>query len=227
MTQQPPDDGRSDEHGQPVPPPYGRAPDGSAPYGSAPYGSAPPPPPYGSAPYGSAPAAGHPSAPGTFTEPFPFTIPGMGLRLVARILDGIIVGIPFTIVYLIAFAGAMNSIETDPVTGEVTDASGGAFAAMFGVLALLAVLSLLYEVAFIALKGATPGKMALKVKVVRATDGQLPGWGPSVMRWLIPFIGSLVCGIGQLVVYISPFFDNTGRQQGWHDKAAHTQVIRA
>jgi len=34
-----------------------------------------------------------------------------------------------------------------------------------------------------------------------------------------------VCGIGALLVYLSPFFDNTMRFQGWHDKFAETVVI--
>ncbi len=34
-----------------------------------------------------------------------------------------------------------------------------------------------------------------------------------------------MCGIGALLVYISPFFDNTMRFQGWHDKFAETVVI--
>jgi uncharacterized RDD family membrane protein YckC len=28
------------------------------------------------------------------------------------------------------------------------------------------------------------------------------------------------------VVYLSPFFDSSGRRQGWHDMAAKTVVIR-
>jgi len=34
-----------------------------------------------------------------------------------------------------------------------------------------------------------------------------------------------VCGIEALLVYISPFFDNTMHFQGWPDKFAETVVI--
>jgi len=37
--------------------------------------------------------------------------------------------------------------------------------------------------------------------------------------------GSFVCGIEALLVYISPFFDNTMHFQGWPDKFAETVVI--
>jgi hypothetical protein len=37
----------------------------------------------------------------------------------------------------------------------------------------------------------------------------------------------MICGLVTLLVYISPFFDNTGRNQGWHDKVAKTFVINS
>ena len=64
-------------------------------------------------------------------------------------------------------------------------------------------------------------------KVVREQDGGLPGWGQSALRWLIPQVAGLVCGLVTLLVYLSPFFDNTGRQQGWHDKVAKTLVVNS
>jgi hypothetical protein len=45
------------------------------------------------------------------------------------------------------------------------------------------------------------------------------------MRWLLPMIGSFLCYVGALLVYLSPLFDSSGRVQGWHDKAANTLVI--
>ena len=188
------------------------------------YGSQPPtygsqPQPYGGAPqYQAAPSYQQ----GGGVSPNP----GMGVRLVARILDGIIVGIPFAIIWFALIGGAMSQVKTDPNTGEVTS-GGGFFAAFFAVLAIFVVLTLLYEVGLIAVRGATIGKSIMKVKVVRDGSGALPGWGPSILRWLIPTIGAFVCGIGQYVVFLSPFFDSSGRQQGWHDKVAHTQVVRA
>ena len=39
-------------------------------------------------------------------------------------------------------------------------------------------------------------------------------------------LGLITCGLGSVLVLISPFFDNTGRLRGWHDKAANSQVIK-
>jgi hypothetical protein len=39
--------------------------------------------------------------------------------------------------------------------------------------------------------------------------------------------GGFFCGIGQTLTYVSPFFDSSGWQRGWHDKVAKTQVINA
>jgi uncharacterized RDD family membrane protein YckC len=101
----------------------------------------------------------------------------MGKRLVARIIDSLVLGVALVPLY-IAF-----------------------------------LVQLAYEGSMIALRGATVGKQVMKIRVQRE-DGQLPGWGPSLVRWLIPFGGLFVCCVGQLVVYVSPFFDGSKRYQG-------------
>jgi uncharacterized RDD family membrane protein YckC len=88
-------------------------------------------------------------------------------------------------------------------------------------------LGIVYEVVLIAVRGATIGKSVAGVKVVRGEEGALPGFGPSFIRWVIPAVAGAVFSLLQLLIYISPFFDSSGRRQGWHDKAAHTFVIRS
>jgi uncharacterized RDD family membrane protein YckC len=145
----------------------------------------------------------------------------MGQRFGARLLDALIIGVPFAIIYGVLVIGAATSSSAGSA-GSTGAASG--MAVLFQVAFSVGVV--LYEMGMVATRGATLGKQILGVKVVREADGQIPGWGPSALRWVIPFVGSFACGIGQLVVYLSPFWDNTGRQQGWHDKVAHTLVIR-
>lgn len=177
------------------------------------YGAPPPPPP---PPYGASQPAGPSGA----------QYADMGKRLVARIIDAILVGVVVGILGAVLFGGAATQVTTDPVTGQVTSGEGALLGAYFGWIALVIILTLAYEVVLIALRGATVGKQLMRIKVVRQADGQVPGWGPSVLRWLIPLLGSLVCGIGQYVVYLSPFFDSTKRNQGWHDKVAKTLVVQ-
>ena len=82
-----------------------------------------------------------------------------------------------------------------------------------------------YETCFVALRGQTPGKMALNIKVIRADNGTLPGWGPAAGRWVIPAIGYTLLILPGLLVHASLLWDD--RRQGWHDKAVKTLVVQA
>lgn len=140
---------------------------------------------------------------------------GMGRRLWARIIDGILL----VAVALIALVIILNRLADDELA--------------FLVAILLAVLvfwvvTILYEVSMIATIGQTLGKKWAGVKVVRADEGAVPGWGKSFVRWLIPHVVLLIPILGQvafLLVYISPLFTPT--RQGWHDMAASTAVLKA
>jgi uncharacterized RDD family membrane protein YckC len=152
----------------------------------------------------------------------------MGNRLVARIIDWVLVVAVALLVMVPLGIGAFHNTHTvhNP-DGTVTITNHGGFVAAFLVsLLIFAVIGILYEVGFIAVRGATLGKQAMGVKVVRSDNGQVPGWGSSFIRWIIPTAASFVCSLLTLLVYISPFFDGTHRNQGWHDKAANTFVIR-
>lgn len=81
-----------------------------------------------------------------------------------------------------------------------------------------------YEIMFVALKGQTPGKMATRIKIVRADSGGLPSWGVAAGRWVIPTIGYIVFFIPGLLVHASLLWD--ARRQGWHDKAVKTLVVK-
>jgi uncharacterized RDD family membrane protein YckC len=149
----------------------------------------------------------------------------MGQRFGARLIDGIIGGVVIGILGSILLAGAASQVTVDE-NGTVTSGGGLFGGAFIGYMLIVLAWTLAYEVVMIALKGATLGKMALGIKVVREADGQIPGWGPSLLRWIIPQAASyLTCGIGGLVVYLSPFWDNTQRFQGYHDKVAKTLVV--
>ena len=90
-----------------------------------------------------------------------------------------------------------------------------------------AAVGLLYEVTMIATRGQTLGKMATSIKVVRADNGLVPGWGKSISRWIIPALLPIIPFVGwllSLLVYISLLWDKV--RQGWHDKAAGTLVIK-
>ncbi|MDO6568840.1 RDD family protein [Alteromonas sp. 1_MG-2023] len=69
-------------------------------------------------------------------------------------------------------------------------------------------------------KSATPGKMALKVKVVDAKSGSTPTPQQSIIRYLGYYVSILPLGLGFFWV----MWD--AKKQGWHDKMAGTVVIK-
>ena len=141
----------------------------------------------------------------------------LGSRLGARILDWILVSVVIGILAVIGIAGAMASGEESSF-----------IALVFGLALTVLVITLLYEMTMIAVRGQTVGKMMVGAKVVRAVDGDVPGWGKSIGRWLILVAPGLIPIGGfllTLLVYLSPTFDD--RRQGWHDKAVATVVVKA
>lgn len=147
-----------------------------------------------------------------------------GARLGARIIDIVIMIVVALILFFVVIAGAIGVGSDDTVTDE----EAGAF---LGVLVLttvvFALVGVLYEVLMVALKGQTLGKMATSIRVVRADNGLLPGWGKSIGRWIIPVVLILIPFVGwilYLLVYLSLTWDKV--RQGWHDKAAGTLVVK-
>ncbi|WP_255954106.1 RDD family protein [Streptomyces odontomachi] len=162
----------------------------------------------------------------------------MGQRFLARLVDGVILGAVFSIILFGGLAGTIgigsstvddcdpNSPDYYSCLNDQTDKAMGGLAAFFLIIAILAGLMLLYEWLMIGITGATLGKRALGLRVVRETTGEVPGIGAAFIRYIIPIVGAFLCYIGALLVYLSPFFDNTGKLQGWHDRAAGTLVIK-
>ena len=73
-----------------------------------------------------------------------------------------------------------------------------------------------------ALKGETPGKKILKLRIVTDPPGAGPGlgWGPALLRLVGHFVCSLTFGLGYLLVAF------TAQKQGLHDLIAKTRVVR-
>lgn len=70
-------------------------------------------------------------------------------------------------------------------------------------------------------KQATPGKLALHLRIVDADSGQTLSTGQSVGRYFAYIVSMLPLFLGFLWVA----FDR--RKQGWHDKLAGSVVVRA
>lgn len=69
-------------------------------------------------------------------------------------------------------------------------------------------------------RAATPGKMAIKAKILDANTGNTASTGQLIGRYLAYFVSILTLGLGLFWVA----FDK--RKQGWHDKLAGTVVVK-
>lgn len=126
---------------------------------------------------------------------------GFGPRLVAYIIDAIIVGVVYWIITIV-FALFGNDALT-----------------MLGSL-LAFVFALGYYIYFWGTSGQTPGKSVMKIKIV-AVDGSAMSMGKAVMR----LIGYVISGVIIYLGFIWILFD--ANKQGWHDKIAGTYVVKA
>jgi len=77
-----------------------------------------------------------------------------------------------------------------------------------------------YEVYFLSAHGATPGKMALGLKVIRADGGPI-----SPMLALARYFASWVSAVILLIGYIMAAFDPEKR--ALHDRICETRVIHS
>ena len=170
----------------------------------------------------------------------PVRIATMGQRFLARLIDGIITGVILGIAMALGLAGAVgiaNNVDDcssysygssayESCINDQAQAAGSIFATIFTLIAVIVAFQALYEWLMVGLAGATFGKMAMGLRVVKEADGQNPGVGGGFIRYIIPAVGLFFCYLGALLVYLSPFFDNSGKLQGWHDRAAGTLVVK-
>lgn len=151
------------------------------------------------------------------------TLASVGQRALARIIDGLIAGaaggIIGAILGVIIFAAAASGSETGSIL---------TFGVSFVVILLIAIIGLAYETLMLTFYGATLGKMVMKIKVVSVETGENPQLLNALLRFALPGVMGLipiVGGLAALAYWLSPLFDSSGRQQGWHDKIAKTVVI--
>jgi uncharacterized RDD family membrane protein YckC len=133
---------------------------------------------------------------------------GFWRRFLASMIDGvIIIVITMPLLMWVYGPGYLESQETRLIAGP---------AEFF----ISYVFPLVATVLFWKYRAATPGKMALKLKIVNAADFAPLSTGQAVGRYFAYIPAALVFCLGLLWVA----FD--ARKQGWHDKLAGTVVIR-
>jgi uncharacterized RDD family membrane protein YckC len=132
-----------------------------------------------------------------------------GRRVLAIIVDGLVLGVLFWVLSLIF---------------GTSSAEGGMASASLGILGTLlyAILAFAYFTLLEGNRGQTLGKMLLGIKVVREDNGEVPGLGAAAIRTVLRLID--VLPFAYLVGYISILI--TSRNQRLGDMAANTLVVR-
>jgi len=175
------------------------------------------------------PAPDQPSFDKPFTGPRPAELLD---RFLARLIDFVLLGVVnFLLVTLI-------------IVGAIMGTDGGAFG-MGGSFAASAVYALVSAAIYLGYfgymessRGQTVGKMLLKLRTVGARGGN-PTMEEAIRRniWtgfgaagVVPILGGIVAGIGQLVAVIMiavGINNDTVNRQAWHDQfAGGTRVIK-
>jgi uncharacterized RDD family membrane protein YckC len=221
----PPDEPSSQHDVPPPPPPYAR------PYGTPPHGS------YGGPPYPPQHPGWRPPPPGYPPSPVDPTLAEFWQRLVGRLLDGVVISIVMSPLWLWFYSWYLGKLSTAlPAAGENDPAELRKFLhlelKLFGVSLLLgaaaAVIMFFYDWYQHAKWGQTIGKRIVKIKVVSLADrGPVTG-GAAAKRAAVyglapqvPLIGSLFGLLNSLWL----LWDKPNRQC-LHDKAAGTVVIK-
>jgi uncharacterized RDD family membrane protein YckC len=135
----------------------------------------------------------------------------VGRRLLAVIVDGIVLLIVNGIIGVIFHAGVSN------VNGVMSYNSSGPGAA------LQIIIPIVYYIVMEATLGATLGKMALGIRVVKL-DGSPISWGESIIRNLLRIIDYIPYVIPYLLAAILIWTSPTRQRLG--DRVAKTVVIR-
>jgi uncharacterized RDD family membrane protein YckC len=133
---------------------------------------------------------------------------GFGIRFAATFLDGLILGVPMIIVFIAI--GATSASNAESTASQIIP--------LFIQMAFIFV-QIAYQVFFWGKFGATPGKMACKIKVV-SSDGSKISYGRATGRAFAEMLSGMVCYIGYLLVA----FDNPQRR-ALHDHICNTRVI--
>jgi uncharacterized RDD family membrane protein YckC len=134
---------------------------------------------------------------------------GFWIRGVAKIIDGLIQGV-FGILLFLAFMPFLS------FRGSQADSTG--FLVWIGLQGGGVIFGLAYTVFFLGKYGATPGKMAVGLKVVTSEGGAID-YKRAVARYFAEILSGLICYAG----YIMAAFDEERR--ALHDRLCDTRVV--
>jgi uncharacterized RDD family membrane protein YckC len=141
-----------------------------------------------------------------------------GQRLIAYIIDNIIIGFVVSLFYVLGFVILAGGASVD-ANGNATLGAGAGIGALIFLVGVI--VGILWKPFFWSRGGQTPAYKILGMRVVRARDGGPISFGTGILRLIGYAVSSFIFYLG----FIWILFD--AQKQGWHDKLANTVVIQA
>ncbi|RJQ75977.1 MAG: RDD family protein [Desulfobacteraceae bacterium] len=139
---------------------------------------------------------------------------GFWIRLGAKIIDGLILGV---LQYAVIIPmGIMAFSSMSDLSGDLSSSRPFMFVALSQLIAIL--IPLLYNTFFVGRFAATPGKMACRLRVIAPDGGRI-----SYMRALGRNCAELISGLILLIGYLMAAFDTEKRTL--HDRICSTRVV--
>ena len=146
---------------------------------------------------------------------------GFWIRFGARMIDGIVLGVPLLILAAVLIPNLLRA------QGDASNPAFGAFATFSLIFFLIYFLVVIcYEVVLLRYRGATLGKMACGLKVVRS-DGSSLGWGVSIGRFVMwNVVTSGIPYLNFILMLISGIMTGTdAEKRALHDRVCDTRVV--
>jgi uncharacterized RDD family membrane protein YckC len=145
-----------------------------------------------------------------------FYAAGFWIRFLARIIDGLIVGFFQGVIFVLI--GVKSPLSSLPSRADPAAAQAAMMALSGSVYAISIGTALCYEVLFLGLLGATPGKLALGLKVI-TDEGEPIGILRAFFRYWALGLGYCTCYIGFIM---AAFSEN---KRALHDMICGTRVV--
>jgi uncharacterized RDD family membrane protein YckC len=137
-----------------------------------------------------------------------YTYAGFWRRAGAAVLDGLVLMIPSSIINAAAGGNVSATVGYGFTPGQ---------AAIANVLTTL--LGVAYYAWFEGVRGQTPGKMALGLRVINQDTGQYIGIGRGIGRYFARWLSAIPILLGYFWMLWDP------RKQCWHDKLVRNVVV--
>lgn len=133
------------------------------------------------------------------------TLASVPSRAIAYLIDEVLISVLFMVIYWEQFESSASLEQTIILMNTM----------FFYIMTL----KVLYQAFFVWFYGATPGKMAMKIRVMYVYDMDNPSLAYAAIRSLIRVFSESIFYLGFVWALMNP------KRESWHDKAARTLVV--